>query len=87
MWFLAVRFGALFTEVRDGLWEAEMQEAPVGPGRSHSLGFLYTLVICVQSEAGTPRKRRGVGQRLSEDGISRDVALVMDVRGWMGSAF
>lgn len=74
MWLLAVRFGALFTEARDGLWEAEMQEAPVGPGRSHSLGFLYPLVICVRGEIGTARKRRRTGQRLSEDGVSRDVA-------------
>lgn len=38
-------FRALFAEARDRLWDAADAGAPVGPGLSHGLCFLYGRII------------------------------------------
>lgn len=40
-----IGFRALFAEVRDRLWEAADAGAPMDPGLSHGLCFLYGRII------------------------------------------
>lgn len=64
-----------------------MQKSPVGPGKNHKLCFFYTLIFCIQSEAGTLPEWRKDSAGTRQGRHFRWLRLVTDVRGWMGSPF
>lgn len=79
-------FRALFTEVRDGLWEAVIAGGPSGSWVQPQPLLSLQAHHLAQSKAGAPGKwgKNSMDTWMREAGVSSHLALASDVGGWMG---